>query len=431
MLLNIILVLITAALGAVCLLLAGRCCGAKALRLGRRELALRVPLPDVAGQRFTRAMGWKALLWALGVLAALYGFVFFQCAVKYDAVTWENYQLIWRHWDSTNYVRIAELGYAGYDEQGRHTLLVFFPLYSWLIRLLHLAVSDYYLCGHILSALCYVGACRMFARLVTEEFGWPAARLGLGLLSAFPFAFFFAACFQESLFLLLALTSFYLIRRHRWLAAGLAGLLAAMTRMQGLLLLFAGGVEYCVSDDPLRRIRERDWAGLRRGIGRKLLPLALILGGTAVYLAINWAVDGNCFQFVIYQREVWDNGFAPLPTCLRTLCQYLFRHWGEETAFALWGAQLAVFAMGFAALLYGARRLPPAWTAYSLAAMLMNYSLAWPMSCGRYTSCVFPLFTAAALALRRRPGLAQGVLLLLTLAQAALFITFLNGGQVM
>ena len=271
----------------------------------------------------------------------------------------------------------------------------------------------------------------MFARLVTEEFGWSAAKLALGLLSAYPFAFFFTAAFQESLFLLLTVTAFWLIRRHRWLWAGLAGALAAMTRMQGVLLVFAGAVEYFLWEDPIRRIRDRDWSGLWRGLWRDLLPLALIFAGTGVYLLVNWQVEGDSFQFMTYQKEFWDNGFAPLPECVKIIWDNLIYRWGQELMFHLWGPELAVFAVSMGALLYSLRRLPPAWTAYLLGCTVMDFSLSWPLSCGRYTACVFPLYAAAAVACRRRPTAGWAAALVCALLQAAFLAAYLAGKQVM
>ncbi len=426
-----VLFFIVLALAFVCLGLVLRCCGLTRISLGRRELILDRPPAGLSGERFTWPMAVKSLLWGAGVLAAVYGASLIFCAVERDAVTGENFLAMWKQWDANNYIRIAELGYAGYDESGMHTLLVFFPLYSWLIRGLHLLVSDYRLCGHIIACLCYVGACYMFARLVTEDFGWSTAQLALGLLSAYPFAFFFAAPFQESLFLLLTVTALWLIRRHRWLWAALVGALAAMTRMQGVLLIFAGAVEYCLCEDPIRRIRDRDWSGLWRGLWRDLLPLALILTGTGMYLLINWRVDDDPFQFMTYQKEIWSNGFAMLPICLKTMWDNLVYRWGQELMFVLWGPQLAVFAVSLAALLYSLRRLPPVWTAYLLGCTLLNFSLSWPLSCGRYTACSFPLFAAAAVACRRHPAAGRSIVLASALFQAALLSVYLAGKQVM
>lgn len=430
MVLYAVLFLIVLAIGLLCLGLALRCCGVTALPLGRRMLSLDRPPAGLAGQRFTPAMGVKAMAWGAAVLAVTFAASFLVCVIRKD-LSWETFLGLWVQWDANNYLRIAQLGYGGMQNDGMYTLLVFFPLYPWLVRLLHGLIPHWQFCAQLLSCLGYVGACYMLARLVTEDFGWPAARLTLALLSAWPFAFFFAAPFAESLFLLLTVTGLWLIRRHRWFLAGLVGALAAMTRMQGVLLLLAGAVECWVWAEPVRRIRERDWAGLWGRLWRALAPLCLTLAGTAVYLLVNRQVTGEPFYFVRCEKQVWYQGFAPLPTCLYTIWRTLLQRWGQPNTFLIWLPEAAVFAVSFAALLYGLRRLPPVWTAYLLGCTLLNFSLAWPLSCGRYTACSFPLFLAGAVALRRRPMAAYAVCLCAALLQTGFLFAYLSGRQVM
>ena len=430
MILTFVLFLIVLSLTLVTLVLALRCFGVDELPLVSRTLRLHTPV-GLSGESFTRSMALKAALWGLGVLGATYLVSVICCAAERETVSWALLLRIWQQWDANNFLRIAQLGYAGYEESGMHTTLVFFPLYPWLMRLVHTVIPSYNLCGHIISAVSYTGACVVLARLVTEDFGWSAARLTLMLMSAYPFSFFFAAVFGESLFLLLCVTAFYCIRRHRWLWAGVFSALAAMTRMQGLLLAFASAVEYCVHDRPVQKLKARDWRGLGHDIWRKLLPLSVALAGTGVYLYVNWAVDGDPFRFLYFQREIWHQGFLPLPECLSILWSQLVSRWGQELMYVLWGPQLVVFAVSFAALLYGARRLPPAWTAYFLVYIMMNYSLNWPLSCGRYMACAFPLFVSLAVAFRRRPGLGVLTAFAAAMTQTAYMFVYLSGGQVM
>jgi Gpi18-like mannosyltransferase len=63
-------------------------------------------------------------------------------------------------------------------------------------------------------------------------------------LSVFPTAFFFATAYNESLFLILILLSFYYLRHANWWLAGLCGLFATLTRSGGLILLLPFCYEY-------------------------------------------------------------------------------------------------------------------------------------------------------------------------------------------
>lgn len=429
-LLRAVLLLVTAVIALICLILALRCFSLSSVTLGRRTLSLEKPM-GLEGESFTRSMFLRAGLWALGVLAAYYFLSFLHCAIDKDSVSWAAIQDAWIQWDANNYLRIAELGYGGYTEAGMHTTLVFFPLYPWLMRLLHTVIPNYLLCGHLLSAVSFIAGCVMLARLVTEDFGWPTGRTSLLLLSAYPFSFFFAACYPEALFLALSVTAFYCIRRHRWLLAGIFSALAAMTRMQGAVLACAGVAEYLAAEAPLAKIKARDWRGLWRDLWQKLLPLSIVLVGVGVYLAVNYIVDGNPFQFLIYQKQIWAQGFSPLPSCLRTIWEYFVGNWGKSIMATTWGPDLAVFVFCLGALAYAARRMSPAWLTYFLACVLLNYSLSWPLSCGRYIACAFPLFVTLAAACRRRPGAGWLLAFVWALIQGLTMPIYLSGGHVL
>lgn len=389
------------------LLLAARCLGVESLRAGTRRWPLQKPL-SLAGEPFSAGDGAAALLWGAAALALAYLAAMLYCGIFREGVSWDAFWQSWRQYDAFHYLGLAEYGYGGYLEGGRPLFLVFFPLYPWLVRLLHLAVPSFPLCGLLVSGLSFLGGCVMFARLVTEELGRRTARLGLAFLCAYPFAFFFASMYTESLFLFLSVTAFYCIRRHKYPLAGLFGALAAMTRMQGVCLAAVAFVEYWLTDRPVEKLRRRAWGELWRDVWGKLVWMAAMGLGTAVYLALNYAVTGDPFRFLAYQSERWYQGSAFFLDSLAKLwrgfsapsADYAF------TAYTTWGPQLALFVVSLVVLLYSVRRLPPTWTAYFAVCIFLNYSLNNPLSCCRYMACAFPMPAALAVAgqgERRRP----------------------------
>lgn len=425
MLLNIILTLVVLIIALLCLTVALRAFGVEKLR--------GVPLAvdtGLRGQRFTPSMGLAAAAWGVGVLACLYAAACMYCTVSRGALTWDIFKDSWMRWDANHYRNLAELGYHGYVEDGEHLFLVFFPLYPWLVRLLHHVIPSYELAGLALSSACYVAGCFVLAKLTTEDFGRKTAVTALGLFSAYPFAFFFGAFYTESLFLLLSVTTFYLIRRHRWLWAGLVSALAAMTRMHGMLLTMAALVEYVTAEKPLEKLRTKNWQALGYDLWRKVLPLGLVLAGVGAYLWLNYDVAGDPFKFSFYQRDHWYQGFEPLPSCLRTIWETLLGNWNGELMYTVWGPDLAMFAVGLGVLIYGVRRLPPTWAAYLLLCLLVNYSLSWPLSCGRYMACAFPLFVTVAVACRKRPMAAALLTVFSAIMEGTYLLLFLSGGPV-
>lgn len=70
-------------------------------------------------------------------------------------------------------------------------------------------------------------------------------------------------------------------------------------------------------------------------------------------------------------------------------------------------------------------------TLYAFACLVLNYSLSWLLSAGRYLTCALPFFMFAACLTERRPRLTA----VLTAGMSALFILaqaiYLVGGQIM
>lgn len=425
MLFDLALVLPVLLIAYACLVLALRCLGYDRLELFGRGFAAAKKLPELEGESFTPSMGLKTAAWALGALCAVYG-----AGAVFCRLADVEFARAWLRSDAVHYLRLAQLGYHGYVEDGQHLFLVFFPLYPWLTGALDKLVGNTQLSGQLLSCLAYTAGCLIFARLVTEDFGWKTAKRSLMLLSAYPFAFFFAGLYTESLFFCLSVGCFYLIRRHRWLAAGALGALAALTRMQGAFLCVAGFAEYCMAERPLDKLRAGDWPGLGRDLLKKLLPLAVMFLGVGAYLALNYAVEGDPFRFAFYQREHWYQYFVPLPKCLDTIWSGILSYSRRQVVLTTWLPDLIVFLLCLAGLLYAVRRLPTAWGGYLLMCLTLNFSLSWPLSCGRYIACAFPLPAALAIALRKKPAAVWSLAAVFAGLQGLFLWAFLTGKPV-
>ena len=139
----------------------------------------------------------------------------------------------WANWDGVWFIRIAASGYHSHAFSQ-----AFFPLYPLVVRVVApLAGHFYVVAGIAVSLACYAAAMVLLYRLAADERGSRVALWSVVFISVFPTAFFFQAVYSESLFLVLTLLGFSAGRRGRWWLAGVAGLLAALTRSSGLLLL--------------------------------------------------------------------------------------------------------------------------------------------------------------------------------------------------
>ncbi len=174
----------------------------------------------------------------------------------------------WDHWDTGQFTAIAQ---GGYDAAWR---TAFFPLYPLLEAVLAPILHKPYYAGLFISNLATLGLFTVLYRLVYEEFDAERANRTVLYLAVFPTAFFLSAAYNEALFLLLAVSSFYCIRRGNWWLAGVCGLLASLTRSAGVFLLVPFCYEYIRQHDfKLRKIRFDVFGGVLIPVGLGLFAL--------------------------------------------------------------------------------------------------------------------------------------------------------------
>ena len=176
----------------------------------------------------------------------------------------------WAVWDGVWYIKVAADGYAGNDGT-----VAFFPLYPLLVRWLGIVFdNNLVVAGIVLSLACYFAAIYFLYKLVARRYGSLIAYRTCLYLSIFPTAFYWQAVYSESLFLLLSIVCVLWSMEGRWKLAGLAGLLAALTRSAGFLLIVPMAVCY---------VEQRDWK-LRRA-DATAASLLMIPEGLMVWMA--------------------------------------------------------------------------------------------------------------------------------------------------
>lgn len=381
-----------------------------------------------------------------------------------------------RLWDGLWYKLIAEQGYDGAPgfEGGSLAYPAFFPLLPWLMRL----GSDVFgvateTAGWAIANASFLAALVVLERLVALDFDRTVAWRTIVALAVFPTSFFFAAVYTESLFLLLAVGALYAARRGVWFTAGALGLLAALTRSQGVFLLLPFAVLLWQQFGPSLRSPRR-WPGLLPVVIFAALPvLGPIIFGlhlerndinalnrrdnqNPAFEASNpvpWALDrvGLHDPAFVYVQFQWNRFEAdPLTTlrcavsgCTETVAlgnrapaTYAIEgaDWGwigDLASSPTWGTltseafrkrvadgdwlELVCTVLFVALAAVGLRRLPLYYTAYLLPPLLVPLfapSTVHPlMSMPRFGLVLFPLFVVIALLIRdRRQALLLGAL---------------------
>lgn len=377
--------------------------------------------------------GWKIFLLGAGSRVGLLLAGMAAAILLSDGgLTWEGAFQQLQRWDAAHYIHLIEEGYQGYTENGQHLFLVFFPGYVWAVRLLRLVIPSTALAGTALSCLCYGGACCYLYRLAGEAYNSRVARDALLYMSLFPFSFFSGLVMTEGLFLLATTGACWYAWRGKWLAFGLFGALAALTRMTGLLVIAVGVIRlleaYRPLEPPVGKSLGRCWKPLLLGLPLTLLPAA----GTLLYLLLNLWVDGDPFAFASHQ-EHWHQGYLWISQVVEYIGRYLGDNLGSSFGWAVWAPALALFVVGLALLYWAALRKghPAGLLAYGFCFFVATYSLSWLLSAGRYLSTCFVLFLFLAKLTQRRPALraallgGEGVLL------GVYLCAFLAGAQVM
>lgn len=310
-----------------------------------------------------------------------------------EGITFSDFLEAWKRWDSAHYLRIAEEGYSGAVENGQHLFLVFFPLYPWLIRTLHLLISDYRLSGIIISVVCYGIGNVYLDKIMRIEYGKEDAENAAAALAVFPFSFFFGAIMTESLYFAIMAAFFYYLRKHRFGDAALAGFLACLTKMQGMLLSFAVVGELFYSYRGFTLLKERQWKRFFNKIilqGMKCVPMLL---GTLLYLAVNYFVEGDPFRFMYYQKSNWSNALCPIWETFAYIKRYASEGWYTSIGMSLWIPELILFFVYIASFAYGiVKKMRPSYLAYLLSYFLLTYSSTWLISGGRYVLSAMPVF---------------------------------------
>lgn len=199
--------------------------------------------------------------------------------------------LLWNRWDTGHYIFLATSGYT-VDRT------VFFPLYPALMHVVMPVFSLFHnsplLAGLAISAVTNLVWMVALYQLVLEDFGQETAQRTILYLSIFPAAFFFLAAYTESLFLCLAVLSFYHARRGNWWLSGLFGLFACLTRQTGLALLLPFGYEY---------LRQRQFQ--IRKIRLSVISGFLIPTGIIIFALYCWQKFGDPLAFS-HEEYLWQ-----------------------------------------------------------------------------------------------------------------------------
>ena len=326
--------------------------------------------------------------------------------------------VFWTFTDSQHYLAIAEDWYLSEGAVDRLVQLVFLPGYPLAIRAFHPLVRNWLYAGMLASAVAFAGAGTVMYCLAREDMDHQTALRALRYACLLPGAFFYAAPMSESLFLLLSVSCIYLTRKRLWLPACVLGGLAAFTRSLGLMLIVPVGYELLT--DTLKS-GLRGMSPLRRTAQFALL--LLIPAGFGAYCLICRDVSGNPLQWMIYQREHWNQQlglFFHTAAYQTENAINAYRGQDLKLMFGLWLPNLLCSFAALAVMTASVRKLRASYGAYFIVYYAVAIGATWLLSAPRYLLVLFPIpFGMAEITRDRR---ADALLTILTSAASVLYV---------
>jgi hypothetical protein len=328
----------------------------------------------------TRRSWWKRLLqsvdWSTVALVLAMKVLLLLFALQSLAALWNEHlppQEMWNRWDAPHYLNIAEHGYRNTEEHG--FLLVFFPLYPWLIRLAAAITRNYFAAAILVSTFASVAAGLLLQRLARLDWSPAVARQAVWFFFIFPTSYFLHIGYTESLFLALSIGCFLAARTGHWTWVGVLGAGACLTRINGFMLVLPVAIEAWQQYRATRRINLR-W-----------LSIAAMPCGFAVYLWLNYRITGNWLAFLQIQKE---NFFKELMWPWVSILD-LWSRIPEENAMT--GVQeFAYVVLGLACTVWSWFRLRTSYAVWITLNWLLITSTSFVLSVPRYTLVLFPMF---------------------------------------
>ena len=321
--------------------------------------------------------------------------------------------------DSQHYLNIAENGYVNTGDD--RLLIVFFPLYPYLVRGLNFIVDNYLASGLIVSNLCWVFAAYLLYELALLDTDRKGALRALKYLCILPASFLFSAPLSDSLFLLLSVASVYAVRKNLYPVAGIVGFLAAFTRMPGVLLFAPACFELVGTI-----IRERPVQGKNKTWQLKMagnaLSLVFIPAGLLLYFYVNYRVTGSATTFLTYQSEHWHQTLGWFFNTMATQVNSATGSFSDNVQM-LWGLWIPNIVYLFAALgivIAAQNKLRASNVAYFIAYYAVCIGATWLLSGPRYLTAAYPLALALG-ALTEKKSVDR----IVTVVCIALFVLYL------
>src|SRR3989344_2176315 len=332
---------------------------------------------------------WRLLLIIVGIFAVRYIPLAHQD--RFLGGGPNNYRIFpeffsWANFDGEHYLSIAIFGYKALEH-------AFFPIYPMIIYFFsHLfssnlleSIVNSVLVGIYISNISFIFALILLFELIKIDFSRKISFLTLVVLLIFPTSFYFGSLYNESLFLLLSVLSFYFARKGKWRFASLFGLLSSATRVFGILLLPALLIE----------------AYQQRISIKKVLWLFMIPFGLGAYMVYQYINVGDPLAFYHLQKIVGEQHQSGVISLPQVYFRYIKMVLTVDITNPIYQTIWLEFLIGLAFLIlpiYGYfKKIRLSYIFYAMVGFLLPTIQGSFSSLPRYILILFPSFLALAI----------------------------------
>jgi hypothetical protein len=316
---------------------------------------------------------------------------------------------MWGVWDTGSYLDIATNGYkvALPFDSFQFNTLAFFPLYPYLIHLLHAITHIYpYTIGLIVANLALIAASYYFYLLLRIDYNETFSRRALLYLYLFPSAFILSGVYPESLLLLFVVMCFYYARKKQWRTVAGAGFLLALTKPVGILIL-----------PSLIVILYQQYRNKQKPFFPTILWLLALPLGILTFCWICYSVTGDPLAFMHLEHNAWGRIVRdPFSMIWWAIHSNDISSW-----FSGWFAVIALCV-----LTAGVRRIPFSYWLFAALILLAGPTHNQTPGEFRYACGLFP-FAIIATTLTDNPEHDRFLSTFLTLLQGCLFVFWTLG----
>lgn len=218
-------------------------------------------------------------------------------------------------WDVGWYTNIIINGYQKVPntEMGSPTYAqanwAFFPLMPLIMRSIYqLTQIPIEILGPVLNTFFFLCSLIIFGTYISKDHKKGEIYYILALYAFGIYSIYFSILYTESLFLLLTILFFYLMKRKKYIEMGIVGALCSATRNIGAFLVFAVAIYYTES---YLQNKEGERASIRKWFWNACLQPKLVVGvlliplGIFMYMLYLYSLTGDTLAFMHIQRAWW------------------------------------------------------------------------------------------------------------------------------